>query len=222
MEHFKQYNEIGKAYISAQEKFFADNDWSRKLILDRVGDVTGKVVVDAGCGHGVETRLLLESNPQKIIAFDPSSVMLEEAHSRTQDENVVFVEGDFSHIPAEDVSTDVLVSCFSLHYMQDIDQAYQEIYRILKPLGRAVIVVPHPEDSHARKLKQGTEGLVKVPIYSDEVTVSYPVHTMEEYFSKFQKGHFDVLDLEELVMNEVSPDYPAILAFTLVKKEVSE
>ena len=217
MEHLKQYDEIGEHYIDSQEKFFRENDWSRALILERIGEIFNKVIIDAGCGHGTETRLILEGSPKNIIAFDPSAYMIEEARKRTSSDLVEFVIGDFSHIPATDASTDTLVSCFSLHYMDDIDAAYREVVRVLKQGGRSVFVVPHPEDSAARKINADDRS-IEVGLYGDKVTVSYPVHTLREYFSDYAQEHFEISQQEEVVLPEVSSDRPSVLAFSFTKK----
>ena len=217
MEHLTQYNEIGRHYISAQEEFFQNNDWSRALVLERVGEIFNKVIVDAGCGHGVETRLILEGSPKNVIAFDPSTYMIEEAKKRTDSEVVEFVVGDFSHIPADDVSVDTLISCFSLHYMDDIDTAYKEVARVLKQGGKSVFVVPHPEDSAARKTTPNDRS-VMVELYGDKVTASYPIHTIDEYFSNYANEHFEISQQEEVILREVSSDRPSVLAFSFTKK----
>lgn len=217
MEHLQQYDALGERYIKSQEAYFGDGDWSRRLILERLGDVTGKSVVDAGCGHGVETRLILEQNPKNVIAFDPSVFMLVEAKKKTNSTLVEFRQGAFEHIPADDSSADALVACFSLHYANDLGQAYAEVNRVLRSGGRAVFVAPHPDDSHARKVVQGGKNMIEVKIY-DEVVVTYPVHTMDEYISEYVQQHFTVSQAVEFLLPEVSKEIPAVFAYTLTKR----
>ncbi len=210
-----QYNRIGIDYIASQEEFFREDDWSRKLVLARIGEISNKNVVDAGCGHGVETRLLLQGKPKSVIAFDPSDVMIDEAKRRVVSDSVTFSVSDFTSIPTENNSVDVLVSCFSLHYMDDIDVAYREVHRVLKKGGRAIFVVPHPLDSQSRC----SSGVVSVKLY-DDVVVTYPAHNREDYFSPYIIDNFDISELEEKTIPEVSTTIPAVMAYTLTKKIV--
>jgi len=217
MEHIRQYEALGAEYIRSQEAYFGNGDWSRQLVLERLGDVVGKNVIDAGCGHGVETRLILEQHPGKVIAFDPSSFMLTEAKKRTESPLVDFREGNFEQIPADDNSADVLVACFSLHYTNNLELAYNELHRVLKTGGHAVFVIPHPDDSHARRVEQGNVDLIEVKIY-DKVVVRYPVHTMEEYVSPYVEQNFTISQAVEFLLPEVSKETPAVFAYTLTKR----
>lgn len=218
MEHYKQYDKIGTAYINEQENFFGNADWSREMVLSRIGIIEGKIGIDAGCGHGVETRLLLASKPKEIFAFDTSLLMLKEAKERTQEDNVHFIQGNFLKIPIAQDTADFLVACFSLHYVADIDAAYREIHRVLKKEGKAIIVVPHPEHSKANSSTIDQNGLLQIPIYDNKVIVKYPTHTIAEYYSTYAKKNFETIDIEERILPDVSEAYPSVLAFTLIKK----
>ena len=48
-----------------------------KLVLDHLGDLTGKRVADVGCGKGRFARIVKERNPEaSVIALDLAEAML--------------------------------------------------------------------------------------------------------------------------------------------------
>ncbi|MEY4226527.1 MAG: hypothetical protein RL190_1284, partial [Actinomycetota bacterium] len=69
-------------------------EWGRAVLarLDLAGDET---VLDAGCGSGRVTEMLLERLPRgRVIAVDGSASMLEAARERLAGRPVEFVEAD--------------------------------------------------------------------------------------------------------------------------------
>lgn len=212
----KQYDEKAPQYAKGQQEIFSEHNWQRELIHARLGGIEGKVIVDAGCGHGDEARALLKFSPKEIIAFDASRGMIELASQGQQDDRLHFLQASYEQIPIQDESVDILISSFSLHYSRNIDQAYSEIHRILVSGGKAVIVVPHPLDSAHRADPTAGEHMARVEIYPG-VEVVYPIHSMEEYQSDFARDHFIFEQFEEVFLPNLSSNYPSVLAFALKK-----
>src|SRR6266404_5876224 len=74
------------AVLSEAELRFADADylehesWIRPA-LGRLGDVTGKRILDFGCGHGM-AAVVLARRGARVVAFDLSAGYIEEASRR--------------------------------------------------------------------------------------------------------------------------------------------
>jgi len=108
----------------------------------RIGPIgEGAVVVDIGCGAGMD--LLLASRtvgPRgRAIGVDMTQSMAEKAMGSARMvglDNVEVRLGDAMSLPLEDESVDVVMSNGVLNLVPDKFVAYSEVFRVLKPGGR--------------------------------------------------------------------------------------
>ena len=103
----------------------------------------GESVLDAGCGTG----LLLEQEARVVgcegraEGVDFSDAMLAYARGRCAElEQVKLQQGNIETLPFEDASFDAVSCTQTLLYVEDMEQALREIYRVLKPRGRIAII----------------------------------------------------------------------------------
>lgn len=109
-----------------------------------LGDVRGKTVLDFGCGSGENTLLLLKRQA-RVLAVDISSALIEVAKERLRingvEGDVTFVVASAHELPLPDSSVDVAVGIAILHHL-DMKLAGKEVWRVLKPGGRAIFQEP--------------------------------------------------------------------------------
>jgi ubiquinone/menaquinone biosynthesis C-methylase UbiE len=101
----------------------------------------GGRVLDVGTGTGILHPCLLAAvgKSGRVLAFDFSSCMLEEAHKKLHVENLACFQADVTAIPLPDRSCDCVV-CFAAFPHFDRKQlALQEMARVAKHGGRVVI-----------------------------------------------------------------------------------
>ena len=105
--------------------------------LSRLCDFKQGLVTDIGTGLGDLAIEIGKRYPRlDIIGLDISQDVLDKAVSKAESENlqnVSFKFGDVHNLPFEDNSIDLVVSHGSIHHWKDIQKAFSEIYRILKP-----------------------------------------------------------------------------------------
>lgn len=115
------------------------------VLLELLGDVTGKAVLDAGCGEGYMSRMLA-ARGARVTAVDFSRGMLEIAAERTP----AGVAIRYLHGSCEDLgfladgAFDVVLSNMSLQDVADYEVALREFARVLRPGGRLVLSILHP------------------------------------------------------------------------------
>ena len=110
----------------------------------------GLVLADLGCGTGYMARALAHF-ASRLICVDPSPGMLTEARKRLShlpdSTTVEFRQGGFDRLPLEDDELDGAVAGMVLHHLEQPDAALQEMFRVVRPGGRAVVLelAPHKE-----------------------------------------------------------------------------
>ncbi len=104
-------------------------------------------VADLGCGAGFLTSHLAERFTH-VIAVDHAERMIEAARRRVASDHVEFRRGELERLPLEDREVDAAFANLVWHHVADMDGAAREVFRILRPGGRAVItdLLPHDED----------------------------------------------------------------------------
>jgi len=112
--------------------------WGAEVIegLDARGD---EAAIDAGCGTGRVTELLLAKLPRgSVLAVDKSLAMVEAARRRFAGEPRVRVERqDLMRLDVEE-PVDLVFSTATFHWIWDHDSLFESLARALKPGGRLV------------------------------------------------------------------------------------
>jgi trans-aconitate methyltransferase len=125
-----------RTYERISEPQFA---WG-KLVLERLSLRGDETVIDAGCGAGRLTELLVDKLPRgRVVAVDASQAMLEQARKRLAPfgERVSFVRADVAaHVERPPV--DAVFSTATFHWVRDHDALFRSLFASLRPGGRLV------------------------------------------------------------------------------------
>ena len=103
----------------------------------------GETVLDIGTGTGTAARLAL-GDGRRVIGLDAARGMLEIA--AVEAPGAELIEADFTRIPLEDGSADVVVAAHALLFASDRVAALREWLRVTAPGGRLSLSVPGPGD----------------------------------------------------------------------------
>jgi SAM-dependent methyltransferase len=104
----------------------------------------GEVVLDLGSGAGFDCFIAAQAvGPQgRVIGVDMTPEMIEKANANLVEsgaKNIEFRMGDIENLPVESGTIDVVISNCVLNLVPDKAKAFGEIYRVLKPGGRAAV-----------------------------------------------------------------------------------
>lgn len=141
----------------------ADNDWIRGLahslfilgdsvrpivqkpIVDRaIGDRLYEHALDAGCGRGLYTRILLD-RAKKVDALDYSPENIHVLKRRLGHlPHLSLHLGSAENLPFEDGRFDLVIHCEVLEHIENDRRVLSELFRVLQPGGKLVISVPVP------------------------------------------------------------------------------
>lgn len=98
-------------------------------------------VVDLGAGDGYISRAIARS-VKKVLAVDISAQMLKQLSRKAREsgiENIETIETRAQDIPLKKESIDAVCANMFLHHIEEPEEIIQEINRVLKPGGLAVI-----------------------------------------------------------------------------------
>jgi ubiquinone/menaquinone biosynthesis C-methylase UbiE len=100
-------------------------------------------ILDIGCGTGVFAARIREAFPTSVVyGMDLVSDMLTKGKERWREHasHVVPVQGDSERLPFASSSFDVVTCANSFHHYPDQSQAVREMYRVLRPSGRLLLI----------------------------------------------------------------------------------
>lgn len=104
----------------------------------------GEVVLDVGCGGGIDTLLAARAVAPtgRAVGLDVLPEMLERAAANAREAgvaNVEWVRGEMEQIPLPDASVDVIVCNGVVNLSPRKSRVFAEMFRVLRPGGRASI-----------------------------------------------------------------------------------
>ncbi len=121
----------------------------------------GERILDLGCGNGWATRLLAQANAGvQAIGVDASAKMVARAealHSLTI--RARYEVGSFEALDFKDLSFDRVFSMEAFYYAADLERAIAEAFRVLKPGGKAEVMLDFYEESPASEAWARVMGL---------------------------------------------------------------
>lgn len=112
----------------------------RRLILDLVGEVCGRTVLDVGCGDGA-LAIELARCGARVTGVDASDAMIAAATARASQDgaDIAFLVADAGHLPFAPETFDIVVAVTILCFVDDAGPFFREMARVLRPGGRLVI-----------------------------------------------------------------------------------
>jgi ubiquinone/menaquinone biosynthesis C-methylase UbiE len=107
-----------------------------QLILEYLGDLNAKRVLDVGCGKGRFARVLAERYPRAfIVGLDLAEAMLHHVPA-----GVGACAGSMTALPFPSGVFDCAYATESLEHAVEIEAAVAEMCRVVRPGGRIVII----------------------------------------------------------------------------------
>ena len=108
-------------------------------VIDRLGLAGDETVLDAGCGSGRVTELLLERLPAgRVVALDGSASMLDRARTRLGrfGQRVTFVLADLGASLPLDEPVNAILSTATFHWVPDHDALFRNLAAVARPGAR--------------------------------------------------------------------------------------
>lgn len=139
-----QYDAMAEAYAADNLDSPFNAYYERPATQHLLGAVTGKRVLEVGCGAGPLTEWLVDHGAA-VTAMDLSPEMVRLALDRLGDRCRILV-GDLAEplAFAPDASFDLAVASLVFHYIRDWGGPLRELRRLLTPEGALIFSTHHP------------------------------------------------------------------------------
>lgn len=242
-DSIKRWDEFAETYAANHKE---QGDPHKEVYLNPtlfvlMGDIKNKRVLDAGCGEGYLSRLM-EKAGATVTAIDYSSKMVEIAKKRTKlNLNIEILQSNCEDLHLIEKETfDLVVSNMVIQDLENYEQAFKEIYRVLQNDGIFIFSILHPcfqtPESGWEKGQNGEKLYWKVDNYFYEggyeqrgmERVIFYHRTLTSYVKAITKAGFQIVDIVEPTPSEEmlekyplfredfrSPDF---IVFSLQKK----
>ncbi len=118
--------------------------WWRKVAIQGLKPYAPKQILDVATGTGdFAFEALKRLNPDQVTGVDISEGMLKLARVKGEErhvKNITFHKGDSENLAFEDNTFDAVTVAFGVRNFENLEKGLKEIFRVLKPGGRLVIL----------------------------------------------------------------------------------
>ena len=157
---------------------FGSGNWYRRQVLERTGLKAADHVLDIATGTGVVARQANAITPN-VVGLDPSIGMLIAGREKARIDNV---QARSERLPFRDRSFDLITIGFALRHFADLDVAFAECARVLRPGGKLLILEITAPRSRAGRVALGAYMGGFVPPVASLLTRRARVGKMLRYY----------------------------------------
>lgn len=142
--------------IFDDEQFFSEYQELRRkeqnsndLIIDPaldalLPDVTGKAVLDLGCGDGKHCADFIDRGAKSVVGIDISEKMLHLARAEHARDAIRYLNMSMTEIADLRETFDLIYSNMAFHYIEDFAAFAKTLFGVLHPGGTLLFAQEHP------------------------------------------------------------------------------
>jgi 2-polyprenyl-3-methyl-5-hydroxy-6-metoxy-1,4-benzoquinol methylase len=204
MEKTNAYDDYAEEYakgVAGLEEAGVEGDPLGLLprLLDLLGHLDGRTVLDAGCGEGYLSRVL-SSRGARVTGIDISPRLVRMARQKDPEGTIDYRVADLSKpLPDHEEHFDAVASRLVLNDVYDHEGFIATLSAVLKPGGRLVIAMNNPYSYVVRKHVRDYFDSGGAHLYRGMAAEGIRVHfyhrTLEEYLDAFLAGGLRLLKL---------------------------
>ena len=132
-------------YMKIREKEGNANDlFEIPALLSLLSDLSGKSLLDLGCGYGEHCKMFIDMGAKSVVGVDISEKMLEVAHRANSDPKITYLNIPIEDIDELDGQFDVVISSLAIHYVDSFAEVVKKIYDKMNTDGVFVFSQEHP------------------------------------------------------------------------------
>jgi SAM-dependent methyltransferase len=116
----------------------------KPCIFSLLPDLTGKNVLDMGCGYGENCVEFIRRGASFVQGIDISTKMLNVAMSENGGEKISYNNMGMEDIHRIETKFDVVISSLAVHYVSDFKKLVKDVFDLLNPGGTFIFSQEHP------------------------------------------------------------------------------
>ncbi|WPS85674.1 methyltransferase domain-containing protein (plasmid) [Brevibacillus halotolerans] len=196
---YEPFSQLANHYA----KFMDNNPFykylERPTMLEMLGSVQGKKILDVGCGTGWHTKYFIE-NGADVVSIDISPEMVQRAKMRIGDRTDRIQIGNIEEtLPfVQEGSIHLVYASLVLHFMKEWHLSLAEIRRVLVPGGELIFSICHPTFTDYSRSENRRYNQVEIveEIISGVSTKRYR-NTLSTIMNSLAQAGFTLLEMRE-------------------------
>lgn len=133
------------SYRALRERDDNYNDLlEQPAMAELLPDLTGKTVLDLGCGYGLNCMDFVARGAKHVVGIDISEKMLEVAKRENASPRIEYRRMDMAEISSLDGRFDLIYSSLAFHYVEDFSKLISDIQSLLNDGGYLLYSQEHP------------------------------------------------------------------------------
>ena len=167
-------NPQGKLGDKLIDKMNVNHEGLAKWSLSHLDISKDNVILDIGCGGGVNVKRFLKMTENKVYGIDYSELAVERSiklnKSAVDEGKCEIIKGSVSNLPFNDNSFDIVTGFETVYFWPDFVNDLKEVLRVLKDDGIIFIAneaLPKEGDERQKELIE----LLDMKIYSEDELV---------------------------------------------------
>jgi 2-polyprenyl-3-methyl-5-hydroxy-6-metoxy-1,4-benzoquinol methylase len=206
MEHkSNRYDDFARQYaelVAAREEAGIEHDPIMPRFLTLLGDVSGLLTLDAGCGEGYVSRILARHGAQ-VTGIDSAASLIEIARAKDPEGSIVYQVADLSRpLPAYQSYFDLIVSHLVLNDVYDYQGFLTTLGAVAKPGGHLVLSLNNPYSyvvrGHITNYFESGKAFPYRGMAEAGVKVHFYQRTLEEYLEASVSAGFQLHHLLDI------------------------
>ena len=206
MEHkSNRYDDFALQYaelVAAREEAGIEHDPIMPRFLKLLGDVSGLLTLDAGCGEGYISRILARHGAQ-VTGIDSAASLIEIARAKDPAGSIVYQVADLSQpLPAYQSHFDLIASHLVLNDVYDYQGFLTTLGAVAKPGGHLVLSLNNPYSyvvrGHITNYFESGKAFPYRGMAEEGVKVHFYQRTLEEYLDACVSAGFQLQHLLDI------------------------
>ncbi len=166
------YDTLAKHYFERrkdQTRFDFNRDVEVPDIINLIGNVKNKTILDMGCGFGDHALKLSKQRFNKLVGFDLIKEFVKYANDLNIPNSHFYVCDMSKKLKHKNSAFDIVYSSLAIHYIKNLNKLFKEVNRVLKKNGIFCFSTGHPIfnlinqiDDHRFGFKRLPKGKLKI------------------------------------------------------------
>ncbi len=212
-----QWKKFKKTQLDSYSGITITADRLNRCLGNLKDDLKNKLVLEAGCGAGRFTEILLQKGA-RLVSSDMSSAVEVNAENFPLTDNHLIIQADINDMPYKDENFDVVICLGVIQHTPDTEITIENLYKLVKKGGTLVI------DHYTYNRSQFFRTAPLYRRYLKKKSAQETLEITEQLVKKYLPLHkkFAKKKLMSVLLNRISPVISYYSAFPQLNDKQQE